>query len=75
MLGKQAMELSHLDEALEHWKQALKEELTNESKKDIHDSVVSNCHSQAIALQNREPDQAIAILEKGLELANDQKLN
>lgn len=74
LLGRQQVSVGRLDQALENWGEALAGELTDEVRQEIQREVVSTCHTQAMALQNRDPDQAIDILDQALKLVQDPKL-
>jgi tetratricopeptide (TPR) repeat protein len=73
-LARQQASLDKLEEALSSWELALKCQPDAELKSNIVAEIVSNCQAHAAALQQREPETAIAILEMGLKLAPDEKL-
>jgi tetratricopeptide (TPR) repeat protein len=73
-LAKQQASLDKLEDALSSWERALKCPPDAELKSHILAEIVSNCQARAAALQQREPETAIAILEMGLQLTPDEKL-
>ena len=55
--------------ALESWQQALAVEgLPDKLRNQITTEVAAACHARAVALQGTQPDEAIAILELGIEV-------
>jgi tetratricopeptide (TPR) repeat protein len=73
-LAKQQASLGKLEDALSSWELALKCRPDAELKSNILAETVSHCQARAAALQQREPETAIGILEMGLELTHDEKL-
>jgi len=72
-LAQQQASLSNFDEALEIWERALKLQLTTELRASIISAIVSSCRTRAAELQ-RQPDQAIALLDKGQKLSDSPEL-
>ncbi len=72
--GKHRAEVGKIQDALVSWQTALK--IGNVSKKlktEIESEVVSSCNSRAAALQQKQLDDAIAILDLGMELVPKSK--
>ncbi len=74
LLGRQQRSVRRIEDALTSWGKALESDLTDEMRREVQREVVSTCQSQAAAIQNRDVDQAIDILQKGLALVRDSKL-
>ncbi|HEO71927.1 MAG TPA: hypothetical protein ENN80_11745, partial [Candidatus Hydrogenedentes bacterium] len=74
LLGWQQFSVGSLDDALESWGEALDIQVAAETREELQKEVISSCHRRAVALQNRDRDRAIELLEKGLALVKDQKL-
>lgn len=73
-LGKQAASLGRYDEALDHWALALAGCDQVQVSAEIREELVSTCQSRAAAIQSQKRDEAIALLEKGLAIVDDEKL-
>lgn len=69
--GKQQFSLDLYDEGLIFLEKAIK---VAQNGDEIKDTIVSCCKSKGVALQKSDPDIAIGILEKGVELTNDIEL-
>jgi tetratricopeptide (TPR) repeat protein len=73
-LAKQQASLDKLEEALNSWELALKCQPEAELKSNIVAEIVSHCQGRAAALQQRQPEEAIALLEMGITLVDNEKL-
>lgn len=70
--GKHRAEVGKIQVALECWQNALGAgHLPKELRKQVESEVISTCHSRATTLQDKQPDEAIAMLELGLRLVPD----
>lgn len=72
--GKQQASLGEIDKALDNWEAALECGPAESRADEIGAEIVSTCQSQAAKLQRHQRDEAIAILEKGLKLVDNEKL-
>ena len=72
--GKQQASLDNLEAALGLWARGLTKATTEEAKKSIHDELVNTVQAKAAALQSKQPDEAIRILDRALKLVRSQKL-
>ncbi|OGO07220.1 MAG: hypothetical protein A2Y61_02835 [Chloroflexi bacterium RBG_13_60_13] len=73
-LGKEQASLGEVDNALHEWEAALSCSPPKDTADQIRASIVSTCQAQAAKLQQHRRDEAIALLEKALELAEDKGL-
>jgi tetratricopeptide (TPR) repeat protein len=73
-LATQQSSLNRLEDALTSWERALQCKPKPELKSNILAAIVSSCQSASAALQQHQPGQAIALLERALRLYDDPKL-
>lgn len=69
--GKQQFSLDLYDEALSNWKKAVD---VGENTEEVKKTIVDSCKSKGASLQRCDPDTAIKILQRGLELTADTEL-
>ncbi|MFH0765826.1 MAG: helix-hairpin-helix domain-containing protein, partial [Calditrichota bacterium] len=74
MLGNQYASLERYSEALECWASALSYNCAPELTKSVKKSLVDTCLIRANQIQNRQPDEAINLLEKALKIISDSRL-
>lgn len=72
--GRQEASLGNVDAALDLWKKALAHATTEDGKRIIHEEVVNTIQTKAAALQGRQQDEAIRILDHALRVVRSQKL-
>lgn len=72
--GRQQYSVKRLDAALESWADALECGASKQTREQIEKEVVSSCHKEAKDCTHRDRDRAIDVLEMGLVMVKDQKL-
>lgn len=73
--GRQEVSLGRFDAALDLWKKALSRAQVEAVKRTIHDELVETVHARAAALQSKQQDEAIRLLEKALKVVHSTKLD
>lgn len=73
--GRQEISLGRYDAALDLWKKALSRAQVEALKRTIHDELVETIHARAAALQSKQQDEAIRLLEKALKVVHSTKLD
>lgn len=72
--GRQETSLGNHEKAIELWKKALAKAGSEAAKRPIHDELVSTVQARAAALQSRQPDDAIRLLELALRAVQSSRL-
>jgi hypothetical protein len=73
-LGSQYHELGRIDDAINHWAQALRAAPGQEQRETAREAIVNAARERAAALPEEDNDQAIALLEKSHEITADPAL-
>jgi tetratricopeptide (TPR) repeat protein len=73
-IGRQKASLGQVEEALDSWKLAVGCQNAADIVAEVHNEVISVCQARAAALQKTQRNRAILILEKGLKIVKEEKL-
>lgn len=73
-IGCQQATLNKPDAALKSWKEALSLIRDRQLRKELSEEIDKTCLERAAAVEKRDPDEAVLLLEAGLELTDSQPL-